>query len=247
MRYKVISCEVFHREICFAASRSPHTVDLEFLPKGLHDIGASGMVARLQAAVDRVEQGRYDAILLGYALCNNGIAGLKAGPTRIVVPRAHDCITLFFGSSERYLNYFDDHPGVYYKTTGWIERGEAEGEYRQLSIAHKAGMDKTYEQFVEKYGEENAQFLYEQLGQFARNYGQITFIEMGIEPDASFEAIAREDAAARGWMFEKVAGDMSMIQRLLDGRWSDNEFLLLAPGDSIAASFDDGVIKSIRS
>src|SRR5512141_1788232 len=114
MRYKVIACEVFYREICFAAARSPHTIDLEFLPKGLHDIGAEGMSSRLQAVVDRVEPGRYDAIILGYALCNNGTAGLKAGHTRIVIPRAHDCITLFFGSSERYLRYFNDHPGVYY-------------------------------------------------------------------------------------------------------------------------------------
>jgi hypothetical protein len=246
MRYKVIACEVFYREICFAAARSPHTIDLEFLPKGLHDIGAEGMSSRLQAVIDRVEQGRYDAIILGYALCNNGTAGLKAGHTKIVIPRAHDCITLFFGSSERYLDYFNDHPGVYYQTTGWIERGEAEGEYRQLSIAHKAGMDRTYEEFVEKYGEENARFLYEQLGQFARNYGQVTFIEMGIERDASFEIRARESAERRGWTFEKVTGDMSMIQRLLDGNWDEKEFLLLSSGESIAPSYDDSVIKSLK-
>ncbi len=247
MRFKLISCEVFFREMCVAAARSPHTIDLEFLAKGLHDIGSTDMVARLQAAVDRVEAGRYDAILLGYALCNNGVAGLTARSTPIVIPRAHDCITLFFGSSRRYLDYFENHPGVYYQTTGWIERGEAEGEFRQLSIAHKSGMDKTYEEFVAKYGEDNARFLYEQLGQFARNYGQMTFIEMGVEPDESFERRARENAAARGWAYEKVAGDMSMIQRLLSGAWGGGEFLVVKAGESIAPSYDEGVLKSTRT
>ncbi len=247
MRFKLISCEVFYREMCLAAAGSPHTIDLEFLPKGLHDIGSAGMIERLQAAVDRVEEGRYHTILLGYALCNNGVVGLTARSIPIVIPRAHDCITLFFGSSQRYLDYFDNHPGVYYQTTGWIERGEAEGELRQLSIAHKSGMDRTYEELVEKYGEDNARFLYEQLGQFARNYGQMTFIEMGVERDESFERRARENAAARGWAFEKVAGDMSMIRRLADGVWDDKEFLVLNPGESIAPSYDERVITAIRA
>ncbi len=242
MRFKLIACEVFYRELCAAAARSPHTIDLEFLPKGLHDIGSAGMVTRLQAAVDRVEQERYSAILLGYALCNNGTVGLCARSVPLVIPRAHDCITVFFGSSARYFEYFNRHPGVFYKTTGWIERGEAEGEYRQLSIAHKAGMDRTYEELVEKYGEDNARYLYEELGQFARNYGQLTFIEMGIEPDGSFEQNARDEAARRGWAFEKVTGDMSLIHRLVNGRWDPNDFLVVPPGKAIAPSYDDRII-----
>ena len=133
MRLKLISCEIFFREMCTAVARSPHFVDIEFLPKGLHDIGSSKMLARVQEVVDRV-QDNYDAILLGYGLCNNGLAGLTARNTQVVLPRAHDCITLFLGNKEKYLEYFNSRPGVYFKTTGWIERGESNGELRQLSV-----------------------------------------------------------------------------------------------------------------
>ncbi len=81
MRLKLISCEVLYRELCYAVSRSPHIVDIEFLPKGLHDIGCTGMLARLQTALDGVDPATYDAVIFGYGLCNNGIAGLKAGST----------------------------------------------------------------------------------------------------------------------------------------------------------------------
>ena len=33
MRLKLISCEIFHREMCAVVARSPHRVDIEFLPK----------------------------------------------------------------------------------------------------------------------------------------------------------------------------------------------------------------------
>ena len=42
-RFKLISCEIFTREVCAAVQASPNTIDIEFLPKGLHDIGADGM------------------------------------------------------------------------------------------------------------------------------------------------------------------------------------------------------------
>src|ERR1051326_7872623 len=112
MRLKLISCEVFYREMCAAIARSPHVVDIAFLPKGLHDMGAKGMRERVQAALDQVDETHYDAVLFGYGLCNNGLAGLTARTIPLVVPRAHDCITLFLGCRQRYLDYFNTHPGV---------------------------------------------------------------------------------------------------------------------------------------
>ncbi|HEY3321508.1 MAG TPA: DUF1638 domain-containing protein [Planctomycetota bacterium] len=243
MKLKLISCEIFYREMCAAVARSPHQVDVEFLSKGLHDMTSQEMVARIQEVLDRVEAARYDAVVLGYALCNNGLVGLQARYVPLVLPRAHDCISLFLGSSQRYLQYFNDHPGVYFMTTGWMERGKAPGgELKQHSITHKTGMDQTYEEMVQKYGEENAKFLWETLGDMTRNYTQFTFIEMGIEPDDSFERQTRDEAAARGWKYEKVAGDMSMIQRLLNAQWDEKEVLVVQPGYKIVASFDDGII-----
>jgi len=241
MKLKLISCEVFYREFNTVVARSPHTVDAEYLPKGLHDIGTRGMQERLQARIDLVDE-TYDALLMGYGLCNNGIVGLSSGKTKMIVPRAHDCITLFLGSKERYMEYFENNAGVYFQTTGWIERGTASGELSQITVGKKLGTQQTYEELVEKYGEENAQYLWEQLGDQYKHYGKMTFIEMGIEPNGSFEQIARDKAAERNWQFEKVRGEMGMFERLVNGIWNENEFLIVPPGRQIVAPYDDGVI-----
>ena len=137
MRLKLISCEIFYREMCAAVARSPHRIDIEFLPKGLHDIGSKKMLERLQEAVDHVEN--YDAVLLGYALCNNGLAGLTARSLPLVLPRAHDCITLFLGSKERYLEYFSDHPGVYPADTGFALLSAHLGRRRAVRLRQRPG------------------------------------------------------------------------------------------------------------
>ena len=143
MRLKLIACEILYRELCAAVSRSINEVDIEFLPKGLHDIGQSGMSARLAEALAAVDESRYEAVLFGYGLCSNGLVGLTARNVPLVLPLAHDCITLFLGGKERYLEYFHAHPGVYFKTSGWIERGET----LHQSIQQQTGMMQTYEEF----------------------------------------------------------------------------------------------------
>jgi len=238
VRLKLISCEIFYREMCAAVARSPHRVDLEFLPKGLHDIGSAKMSARLQEAVDAVETERYEAVLLGYALCGTGLVGLTARAIPLVLPRAHDCITLFLGSNQRYLEYFQNTPGVYFKTSGWIERGETGGRLTQLAFG-KSGEGFTYANLVEKYGEENAQYLWEAM---TPSYRQFSYIEMGVEPDGRFERHTREQAVERGWKFEKLQGDMRLIDKLVAGGWDDEEFLVVPPGHRIVARYDEQIV-----
>jgi Protein of unknown function (DUF1638) len=242
MKLKLIACEIFYREFSSALARSPHLVDAEFLPKGLHDIGTSEMRNRIQNAVDRVENSAYDAVLIGYGLCNNGIVGLTSHATSLIIPRAHDCITLFLGSKERYLEYFQNNPGVYFQTTGWIERGEANGELSQLAIGQKLKIKQTFEDLVARYGEENARYLWEQLGSLERNYRKMTFIEMGIEPNDSFERLAADKARTRSWEYEKVQGDMGMFYRMVNGIWDEHEFLVIPPGCRVAPTYDHGII-----
>jgi len=244
VRLQLISCEIFFREMCATLARYPNQIDVVFLPKGLHDIGAKPMRERLQAAVDQVDAGRYEAILLGYGLCGMGTSGLEARRLPIVIPRAHDCITLFLGSKERYLEYFNSNPGVYFETTGWLERGNGFAPSGQLPTQHLAGLAATYQELVDKYGEENAQFLFQELGDLTRKYGRFTFIEMGIEPDDRFERQTREEAARRGWKFEKIPGDLSLIRRLTDGPWDEEDFLVLQPGHRVAAANNDRILKA---
>jgi hypothetical protein len=237
MRLKIISCEVLFREISLLAAQSTNQVDVEFLPKGLHDERSAVMRSRLQQVIDAIDPARYDAVAFGYALCGNGTAGLVARSLPLVIPRAHDCITFFLGSRERYAGYFVDHPGVYYQTTGWLERGGASG-----SQVFGAELDA----LIEKYGEDNGRYVYEQLHDYKKTYHQYTFIEMGVEPDDRFERQARAGASERGWQFEKVQGDLTLLRKLINGDW-DADFLIVPPGWRVAATHDDRIIEARES
>ena len=175
MRLKLISCEVLFREMCEAVAHSPHQVDVDFLPKGLHDLGRKPMAAKIQEAVDRTPEGRYEAILLGYGLCGNGLDGLTARHTRLVMPRAHDCIALLMGGRDRYQEYFERNPGTFYRSTGWLERGQG---LQQLTH-DTMGFDQPLEEMIEKYGEDNGRYLYEELTRYKSEYRKLTFIETG--------------------------------------------------------------------
>jgi hypothetical protein len=236
VRLKGIACDVFFREICALAARCPHKVDLTFLPKGLHDRKSAEMRAVLQAQIDSA--GEVDAVVFAYALCGNGLTGLTAGDVPFVVPRAHDCITLFLGSRARYREYFDNNPGVYFKTAGWIERGAGPAD-RQLS-----GLDLTRAALAEKYGEDNADYLLEQMGGYTQTYHKFTYIRTGTGVDDTFEARTRREAAARSWEFESLDGSTGLLERLLAGDWDSDDFVVVPPGYRLAATWDERIIEA---
>ena len=242
MRLLLIGCEVIIRELCDSVAHSPHIVDMKFLTKGLHDLGGKAMRAKLQEEIDAATPGMYDAIALGYGLCGNGLQGLEARLIPLVIPRAHDCIALLMGSRAHFARYFRENPGVYYRSPGWIERGS-----ELLPLARgQTGYGMTLDALVERYGEDNGRFLYEEFTRYQQNYSQLTYIETGLEPDRRFEDQARAEAAEKGWTFQSIHGDLNLFHRLLQGEWSDDDFLVVAPGQRVVSCYDDRIVSVER-
>jgi len=241
-RFKLLCCEIFYREVCSLVANSPAICDVEFLPKGLHDLGVEKMRPRLQERIDAASEGPVEAVLLGYGLCNNGIVGLEARKVPLVVPRAHDCITLFLGGRNKYKDYFNAHPGTYYRTTGWLERNDPDSAGDE-TVFQKLGLFLQYEELVQKYGEENAKYIMETMGDPVAHYDRITYIRMGLPCENAFCEQAKKEAVEKGWQFEELRGSMELLRKLVCGEW-DSDFLVVQPGGRIVAAYDDGVVKS---
>ena len=239
MRYLLIACEVLAREVYLCAAHSPHIVDVQLLEKGLHDT-PERLRQELQARIDSADE-RYDAVLLGYGLCSNSTADLVARKVPLVLPRAHDCITLYLGSRERYEKEFFAHPGTYYYTADYVERSD--GASVALGAVSDERRRKVYEEYVEKYGKDNADYLMEVLGAWARNYSRAAFIEMGVGPSDGAERRARQEAKRRGWSFEKLMGDLILIRKLVNGQW-DEDFLVVKPGERVQVTYDAQIVKA---
>ncbi|HNQ91211.1 MAG TPA: DUF1638 domain-containing protein [Verrucomicrobiota bacterium] len=242
--FKVVACEIALREICHAAARSPHILDLEFVTQGHHDQPAMGRVD-LQNRIDAIPPDRYDAVLLGYGLCSNMLAGLRSRHHPIAIPRAHDCITWFLGSKERYQECFAARPGTYYYTTGWLECRRRRGStsaYAGFLPAPASAPHQAFDAWVKQYGEEKARFLLEAMAQWTDHYSHGVWIDFDFCPAAPLREEVREFCRQRGWHFEELPGDLGLLQRWINGEWNPAEVLVVPPHHELVASFDDLIL-----
>ncbi len=242
MRLKVIACQVAFREICQVAARSRNFLRLEFLPYDLHDEPAKAM-PRLQERIDAVPAGEFDAILVGYGLCEKILAGLTARKTRLVVPRAHDCLTFFLGSKERYAKVFFDDPRTYFYTAGWLEKNE-EGGGGQLASQRSVAtvLMPDYADFAHKHGEEQARALLEIMEAWKTRYHRALYIAFEFTDHLGYRKKVRAICQKNKWEYAEVPGDLGLLQRWVDGEWDEEDFLVVPPGRRIVPTLGDEVI-----
>ena len=239
MYFKLIACDVFTREVCHCIARSPHTVDVEFTEKGAHE-DSDRLRILLQERIDKTaEKGTpYDAILLAYGLCGNATAQLAARNIRLVLPRAHDCCTIYLGSRRRFKELFSDNPSRPFSSAGYMERGDSylhDGDTGRL-----LGLDRSYEDFVAQYGEENAKFIMETLtlSRDANTDNKVIYIDVPETSQEGYASLCKQNAETEGREFIRVEGDIRLIRQLVEGSWSDEEFLIVEPGQQIRAVYD---------
>ncbi len=211
MRYLVIACNIMKDELLRFESNG---ISFVFLEQSLHRTPQK-MAPIIQTEVDKAEEQDLDYIILSYGLCSNGVVGVKVKRQPIVIPRVHDCIALFLGSHERYMEEQSKEPGTYYLTKGWIEEGKS-----------PLG---TFQEYSERYGKETAEWV---IREELKNYTRIALVEGGLQLTESHREHARENARFLNLKYEEIKGSLEFFERMLKGAW-EKGFLILNPGEEI--------------
>jgi hypothetical protein len=214
MKAKILACKTMEDEIL---ALKPPEIDCEFMEYALHRV-PDKLTRALQDKLDAEAESDYDTILLGYGLCSNGVVGLVSPKQKLVIPRAHDCISLLLGSKVRYSEEFNSEPGTIYLTKGWIVNG--------------ADPLSEYERYTEQYGSETAQWV---MDEQYRNYTRVLYIDTGIPEQEQWRTHARNVAGYLKVKFSETGGGDTYLRKLIRGDW-DEDFVIVLPGTPVQSS-----------
>jgi hypothetical protein len=232
----VITCAVLEDEVRALAQACPAIRRIEILEQGLHN-DPPRLRAMLQERIDQVEQDDgIEVIVLGYGLCSRGTEAVVARRCRLVMARAHDCITLLLGCRQRYADYVKEHPGTYWYSLGWNRHHTPPGQDRH---------DEYFVRYCEKFGPEDARFLMEQEQAWFKSYSRATFVDLGVGPTHEQQQYTRRCADWLNWHYDYQRGDAALMRALLGGPWDDGRFVILEPGQTLRMTADERVVETV--
>jgi hypothetical protein len=208
---RVIACATVIEEMLL---HLPPGVETHVLDFGLH-VNPEALRCALQEAIDTTATAG-ETVLLGYGLCSQAVVGLRADGCTLVVPKVDDCIAIFLGSAEAYKEQARAEPGTYYLTKGWIEAGDSPFD--------------EYDDLVERYGEEKAQWL---MGQVLKNYTRLALINTGQYELERYRDYSRRMAERFGLRYEEIPGSDTLIKKMLYNPQGE-EFVIARPGETIS-------------
>jgi hypothetical protein len=234
-RIALVACRVFEDEIVLHGASAPQIREIRYLEIGLHD-HPDNLRKAVQAEICSFdERDDIDAVALAYALCGRGTAGLRAGRHRLVIPRGHDCMTVFMGSKEKFACQQAACPDSYYYTPGWMKAGRCPGPGR---------LELLREEFSQKFEPDDVEFLIESAKANWALHGRAVYLDLGT-PGADEKAAEAEDSAkALGWKFERLPGDPALLKDLLSGRWDPDRFQIIEPGEALDHSPDSNIFRA---
>ncbi len=231
----LLACSVFEREIALLAGNAAHILETRFYEIALHD-RPDTLREKLQCEILTLDaRGDIVAIVLAYGLCGRGTAGLRASRHPFVLPRAHDCITVFLGSKEHYSAHQRGCPTCYYYTPGWNQARRVPGPDKIAAMQ---------EEYSAQFDEDDVEFLIESEKEAWAMHDTATYIDLGTA-DAETEAdYAKQCADSLGWKYERIHGDPTLLRDLLEGRWDDERFQTIQPGEALGHAPDEQILRA---
>jgi len=205
----VIACNIAKEELTHVRTDG---VSIVYLEQSLHRTPQK-MKGVIQEEIDKAEKWNGDQIVLAYGLCSNGILGIRANRHPLLVPKVHDCISLFLGSHDRYMEEHSKEPGTYYLTKGWIEEKKS-----PLGI---------FEEYCQRYGKETAEWV---IREELKNYTRIALVESELGMGEVHRKHAQENARFLNLKYEEIKGSLEFFRKIVQGPWNKG-FVVLKPGE----------------
>lgn len=216
----VISCKVLEDLL---GKRLPAGVPAVWLDVQLHN-SPKKLGAALQDEIDALAEPSF--VIVGYGLCGNGLVGVKARQHTLVIPRTHDCVAIFLGSHQRYVQRFFASPNTYYLTKGWIDA-------RDEPLAD-------YQDYVRDFDEETADYLFEMKYKNYRKICLVGFTQQELDDYRERAAAVVDFMNQRfgGVVLEETLGSTALIETLVrtgaQPGDADDEFVVVKPGGEIS-------------
>ncbi len=205
----IIACRTIEQELRAAMARCGCNHEVLWLESGLHNV-PKNLNERIQALLNDCEG--FDTVLLAMSFCGNSVVGLKTGNFRLVIPRCDDCICLLLGSQAEKLR----HQGAYFLTEGWL-KGER-------------NLRREYEETLARYGETRGKRIMEAM---LAHYHSLLLVDTLCFDLAPAEAQTRAIAEKLNLQYDCIRGTLDYLCRLLDGAWTEKDFLLVPPHSEI--------------
>ena len=250
MYYKLLGCKILEREIASVIYSCKNVIDVTMIRQRLHDT-PERLHEILQQEITLIDENRhhysndtcehdFDAILLGYGLCSNVVVGLTSSRYPLVIPKAHDCVTLLMGDKEKYLEYYKKNPGTFYYSPGFTELYTLDEEDR---------LRRRYQMYLTRYhgNEKKAQKAVKIEAEFTKNYRSAAYISWEGFSFPEYEEQACLLAKEKNWTYEKIPGNNSLLKHLVDGEWSEERFLIVRPGYHAEPSYDEEILMEVTN
>jgi hypothetical protein len=215
----VIACRVLQELL---DEMLPQDMPREYMDILLHNTPQK-LAGALQEKIDAIPEP--SDIVIGYGLCGNGVVGVRARKHTLIIPRTHDCVAIFLGSHQRYVQRFFANPNTYYLTRGWLEAND-----EPLT---------DYTDYVRDYGQEDADYIIDMKYRHYRHLCMVGFSQQELDDCREMSMKVAKFCQERwGMAYEEIFGSKDLLEDLV--RMASNptrhnaEFVIVPEGGEIA-------------
>ncbi len=218
----LIACGSLYHEF-ESLIREEQPVQIHYLDTDLHRTPAM-IPAAIQKKIDEITH-ECSTIILGYGLCSNGVVGVTAEKSTLIIPRVHDCLDLFLGFVGKGKSRLDSNTGLHCLTHYYLTPGTLLNQKDPFSIM--------VNEYTPKMGEKFAQWgMKEEL----KHYTHFALINTPRSEMSEILKKARANADFFKMELIEIPGDLAFLDKILYGPHDVEFFIHVPPGETIEQS-----------